>query len=201
VAAAMRETTMGLLLISAVLSALVGCDHKSEKKTTADSTEHSRQDMLIGYDLLAYTLSEESRLSTLNLFKNLTFKSPNKAIENMMQTLSDASKRRASELTKLRRLAPDVTDKPTEESPIGDAITAVSKDIGKSEMMSRDGGFDIRFILLQAQATRMVTAIATATARFDPNRERKVWLKKVAAEYEGYRDEIVKYAGGNRDEQ
>ena len=121
---------------------------------------------------------------------------PNDAIGKLMKTLSDASKRRAAELSKLRHRAPDVSDKPTIESPIGDAITDVAKEFGQAEMLSRAGGFDVRFVLVQAQATRMVAAVATATTRFDPNPERKAWLRSLAREYEGYRGDLIKYLGG-----
>ncbi len=184
--------TLGLH-IGAVLLALVGCDRQPAEEAKPESTAPVREELLIGYGLLADTLSDESHLGTLDLFKKLTFNAPNDAIAKMMQTLSDASTRRADELSKLRHLAPDVSDKPTEASPIGDAITAVAKEFGKSEMLSRNGGFDVRFVLLQAQATRMVAAMATATARFDPNSERKKWLKSLANEYEGYRSDLIKY--------
>jgi len=181
------------LSIGTLLLALVGCDGPPAEEARHKSTAPVREDLLIGYGLLADTLSDESRLGTLDFFKTLTLDAPNDAIAKMMQTLSDASTRRADELSKLRHLAPDVSDKPTESSPIGDAITAVAKEFGKSEMLSRNGGFDVRFVLLQAQATRMVAAMATATARFDPNPERKKWLKSLANEYEGYRSDLIKY--------
>ncbi|MFZ1863223.1 MAG: hypothetical protein WAU39_03285 [Polyangiales bacterium] len=184
--------TLGLR-IGAVLLALVGCDRQPAEEATSESTAPVREDLLIGYGLLADTLSDESHLGTLDLFKTLTLNAPNDAIAKMMQTLSEASTRRAAELSKLRHLAPDVSDEPTQASPIGDAITAVAKEFGKSEMLSRSGGFDVRFVLLQAQATRMVAAMATATARFDPNPKRKKWLKSLANEYEGYRGDLIKY--------
>jgi hypothetical protein len=187
------------LLIGAVLLALVGCVPRPTEEATAASNAQVRQDLLIGYSLLADTLSDESRLGTLDLFKTLTLDAPNDAVTRIMQTLSDASKRRASELSRLRHLAPDVSDKPTNESPIGDAINEVAEEFGKAEMLSRSGGFDVRFVVLQAQATRMVAAMATATARFDPNPERKAWLKSLATEYEGYRGDLIKYLGGQGD--
>jgi hypothetical protein len=119
----------------------------------------------------------------------------------MMKTLSEASKRRSEELPKLRHLQPSVTGKPTDDSLIGDAINAIAKDFGKDEMMSRAGGFDVRFVLIQAQATRMVAAMAKATARFDPNPERKAWLQRLAREYEGYRGDLIAYLGGAPAEQ
>jgi hypothetical protein len=171
----------------------IGCNPQPKVNTEATPDAVPPLDLLIGYDLLASTLSDESSLGALELFKTLTFKGPNDEIEKMMNTLSDASKRNADELAKLRRLSPNVAGELEKRSAIGDSITAVAKDIGKSEMTSRSGGFDIRFVLLQAQATRMVAAIATATADIEPNQERKDWLKRLADEYEGYRSEIVKY--------
>jgi len=121
---------------------------------------------------------------------------PNDEIGKLMTTLSDASEKRGAELAQLRKQAPRVTAEPAEDSPIGDAINEIAKDFGKSEMMSRKGGFDVRFVLVQAQATRMVAAMAKATARFDPNPERKAWLKKLAGEYEGYRADLIRYLDG-----
>jgi hypothetical protein len=183
------------------LLVLVGCGQPAVAEAGANPKGYARQDVLIGYDLLADTLSDESGLGTLDLFKTLTLVGPNDAIGKMMKTLGEASKRRASELSRLRRLAPDVSDRPAARSPIGDAITAVAKDIGSSEMTSRSGGFDLRFVLLQAQATRMVSAMATAIARFDPNRERKTWLRSLAAEYEGHRAGMFKYLEKKGDAQ
>lgn len=187
------------LFAGALLWPLASC-HRRPAPTASDATagvsEQTREDLLIGYTLLADTLAEESRLGTLDFFKTLMFDAPNDAIGKIMKTLSDTSKQRASELSKLRRLAPDVSQKPTKDSPIGEAITAVAKEFGKSEMLSRSGGFDVRFVLVQAQATRMVAAMATATARFDPNAERKTWLRHLAAEYERYRGDLIQYLGG-----
>ncbi len=181
------------LAVAAGLLALLGCAEPLAGTASPKLAGPVQQDLLVGYDLLADTLADESRLGTLDLFKTLTLNAPNDAVAKLMHTLSDASKRRASELTRLRRLSPDVSAKPATASPIGDAITDVAKEFGKSEMLSRSGGFDVRFVLLQAQATRMVAAMATATARFDPNAERKAWLLSLAAEYEGYRRDLIRY--------
>ena len=75
----------------------------------------------------------------------------------------------------------------------------MAKDAGKEEMLG-DSDFDLRFMLLQAQATRMVSAMALAIAEYEPNAERKKWLGEVSREYEGYRDDIIeatlKYMSG-----
>jgi len=61
----------------------------------------------------------------------------------------------------------------------------------RGEMIEIGGSFGVRFVFLQAQATRMVYAIATAGAEIEPNERRAEWLRRLAAEYEGYRDELV----------
>ncbi len=187
----------GVLLL-AMLMILGGCGRRPGTEITAESTAHPHQDLLIGYSMLADALSNVSNLNSLRLFKILTLKGPNDAIDKMMKTLSEASKGHGAELLNLRRLAPDVSDKPAVATPIGDAISAVAIEFGKSEMLSRTDGFDIRFLLLQAQSTRMIAAMAMGTARFEPNPLRKEWLKNLADEYEGYRNEMIKYLGGRK---
>ncbi|HSN80953.1 MAG TPA: hypothetical protein VLS88_00120, partial [Polyangiales bacterium] len=71
--------TLGLR-IGAVLLALAGCDRQPAEEATSESTAPVREDLLIGYGLLADTLSDESRLRTLDLFKTITFDAPNDAI-------------------------------------------------------------------------------------------------------------------------
>jgi hypothetical protein len=194
-----RTRAAPLALLAAVALAWGGC-HQLPVAANGLSAER-QQDLLIGYGLLADTLSDESRLGSLDTFKTLTLNAPNDAIAKHMKTLSDASERRAAQLSKLRKREPSVSAKPAQESAIGDAITDVAKEFGKSEMLSRKGGFDVRFVLVQAQATRMVAAMAKATARFDPNPERKAWLKELAAEYEGYRGDLIRYIGEPQPEQ
>jgi len=181
-----------------VLAALVpafcgaGCDRFTEPSQPSAASVSSQEDLLIGYEILSDTLSDESQLGLLNLFKTLTFSGPVAEVDEILKTVRDASKKHSKELEKLRKLAPDVSAAPAANSPIGDAITAVAKEIGTDEMIHKRGGeFNVRFILLQAQATRMVAAIATAIAKFDPNAERQAWLESVATEYEAYRDEMI----------
>ena len=181
-----------------------GCDRLPTSEPAPPATS-AHEDLLMGYELLSDTLSDESRLGGLKLLKTVTFSGPVEEVGEAMDTLAEASKRRKNELDELRKLAPDVTAEPATRSPIGDAITAVAKDIGTDEMLDGEGSFSLRFVVLQAQATRMVSAMASAIAEHEPNADRQKWLRAVATEYEGYRDElidvIVKYIQGKGDAQ
>ena len=180
-------------LIGVMPLVLGGCGAASTRPPPCASPAPQHQDLLTGYELLASTLADESRLGTLDLFKKVTLNAPPEDADSMMKVLSESAKRRGAELEKLRHAAPDVSVKPAAESPVGNAITAIAKDIGKHEMMSRSGRFDVRFVVLQAQATRMVSAMASAIEQYDPNPERKAWLKSLSAEYETYRSGMMKH--------
>jgi hypothetical protein len=179
-----------VLVAACALLAGAGCDRLQTSEPKPPGTS-AHEDLLMGYGILADTLSDESHLRALKLLKKVTFRGPVEEVGKAMDVLAKASKQRKNELEDLRKLAPDVTGEPATHSPIGDAITAVAKDVGTHEMLDRDGAFNLRFMLLQAQATRMVSAIATAIAEHEPNAERKKWLGAVASEYEGYRNQIV----------
>ena len=73
---------------------------------------------------------------------------------------------------------------------IGAAIARTAKEAGTDEMLSGES-FGIRFVLLQAQATRMVAAISEAAAGMETLSKRRAWLTSVAAEYEGFREELI----------
>ncbi len=157
----------------------------------AETETRTQENLEVGYSLLESSLRDESQLKWLLLMRKLTLNKPPAEIASIMERISETSKRRAAEISKLRRLKPDVSREP-DPSPVGDAIQASAKAVGMHEMVFPDGAFNIRFLFLQAQATRMIAVIAVETAGLDPNEERSKWLRKLAKEFEGLRDELVK---------
>jgi hypothetical protein len=157
----------------------------------ADSSTTVDQGLLTAYVLLEDTLSQESTLGALGFFKKITFSEPVPEIDEIMSRLSDVSSERLDELESLRALSPDVSGGPDNMDPIGEAITSNATGAVMDEMLDWDGSFGIRFIFLQAQATRMIGAIALAAAELEPNQRRKKWLTDLAEEYEAIRDELV----------
>jgi len=159
---------------------------QAESEVSADTEEN----LLVGYSLLDQSLSGEGMLKWLLLLRKATFQAPAKATQDLLTKISETSAKRNEELKKLRELVPVVTAKPP-PSPIGDAIQQAASDAGEHEMLFPDGQFDIRFLFLQAQATRMISVIAEQTAKIEPNEKRKNWLEQVGREYEGFRDQLV----------
>ena len=156
----------------------------------ARAETRTQKNLEVGYSLLESSLGDESQLKWLLLMRKLTLHKPPAEIASIMERISQTSKSRAAEISKLRKLEPDVSAEPS-SSPVGDAIQASAKAVGMHEMVFPDGAFNIRFLFLQAQATRMIAVIAAETAKLDPNEERSKWLRKLSKEYEGLRDELV----------
>ena len=155
------------------------------------ATSSTDQDLLTAYQLLEDTLREESRLGLLGVLKKITFRRPVPEIEDIMKRLSKTSKQRLEELEELRVLSPDVSAEPDSNHEIVSSITSYATTAGRGEMVEIGGSFGVRFVLLQAQATRMVYPISTAGAEIEPNQRRAQWLTTLAAENEGYRDDLV----------
>ncbi|GEM_PF-3245720 len=187
-----RLSHLGLSL--ALAFAVSGCP-VSEKESTpsqnsAAATEVD-QGLLTAYVILEDTLSQEAKLGALGFLKKITFSRPVPEVDEIMYRLSDISERRLDELEELRNLAPDASASPDFMDPIGAAITSNATDAGMDEMLDPDGSFGIRFVFLQAQATRMISAIALAAAEIDPNERRRKWLTDLSAEFESLREELV----------
>ena len=162
----------------------------SAPTSRAETRATARRDLLIAYDILANTLSDEAKLKWLGILKRITFSRTVPEVEDLMKRISESAGRRADELEELRKLPPDVSMKPEGTDAIGDAITSVATEAGTSELLGGDS-FGLRFVVLQGQATRMVSAIATAAAQVETQPRRKAWLESLASEYEGLREELL----------
>jgi hypothetical protein len=175
---------VGALLAAVLL--LISPMSVARAETSPELTEQLR----IGYSLLQSTLSAESHLKYLGWLRDVEFQSPSPEVGELLKAISEVSVKRAAELPDLRKLSPVATGEPP-PSPIGDAIQAAAQSAGTREMLFPDGQFAMRFVFLQAQATRMATVIAQQTAKLDPNPRRSAWLKEVAKEFADLRERLV----------
>ena len=149
---------------------MLGCANRPG--SSADSTTLSAQDrqsLLLAVSLLEDTLGGEAELKWLLLVKKLTLQGPGKEVEQIMVRIQRASEKRKSELQSLRKLDPPIMGEPP-PSPMGDAIQSAAEEAGTEEMIFSKGVFNIRFLFLQAQATRMISVVAAQAAWVDPNR-------------------------------
>ena len=177
-----------------VLSLIVLTVSAGESQASPDAlSDADKRSLEIAFSLLGNSLDAESELNWLIIFKKLTFQGPEKQVEVVMKKIQGAAEARSKELDALRKLAPSVTGAPP-PSPMGDAIEAAAQEAGTEELLFASGVFNIRFLFLQAQATRMISVVAEQAAIVDPNEKRSQWLSDLSDQFEGYRDDLVEIA-------
>jgi len=179
------------LLLALTVLACPSAEKESASSQRPTASTGVDQGLLTAYVLLEDTLAQEAKLGALGFLKKITFSRPVPEVDEIMNQLSEVSKKLLDELEELRKLAPDASAAPDYMDPIGEAITSNATDAGMDEMLDRNGSFGIRFVFLQAQATRMVSAIALAAAEIEPNERRKKWLIELSSQFESIRDELV----------
>jgi hypothetical protein len=184
-----------VLIVVTVAIPIAGCAHRPSRACASERPAPHLQDLVMGYSLLQHTLDDEAKLDQLALLKKLMLSSPNDRITSLMRQIADDAEVSTDELAELRLRSPDVTGNPATKSAVGEDVQAIAKHMAEDEVISRASGFDIRFVMMQAQATRMVSATAQALAKHDQNLARQKWLGKLSKKYEGFRAELITYAG------
>ena len=165
-----------------------------------NSSEHDQ--LLIGYKLLHHTLKKESQLKYLHLLRDATFRGPKGSLKFIMTTVHQTSKTRFHELEDLFvDESPKILLKDTPKSAMSKSIQenvekSSTKELVPLPFSSSSSSlprlqWGLRFIFVQAQATRMVVALATSLSKFEANKERKQWLYELADEFEGIRETLV----------
>jgi hypothetical protein len=170
-----------------------------------NSNDEQHRELLVGYKILNHTLKKESQLKYLHWLRDVTFRGPKGSLKSILTTVYTTSQKRSNELeTTLFGLFPVVAIDETPNSAMGDSI---QDDVEKSSTMelvplpslsssssskkTSSAEWGVRFVFIQAQATRMVVALATSLRKFEQNEERKQWLTELADEYEAIRESLV----------
>lgn len=165
-----------------------------------NSSEHNQ--LLIGYKLLHHTLKKESQLKYLHLLRDATFRGPKGSLKSILTTVHQTSKTRFHELEQLFvDESPKILLKDTPKSVMSNSIQEQVEKSSTKELVPLPfssstsplphAQWGLRFVFIQAQATRMVVALATSLSKFEANAERKQWLRKVANEFEDIRETLV----------
>jgi hypothetical protein len=176
------------VILSYVLVAIL----LAKDETLVGRCHDDHGDLLIGHQILHHTLGKESQLKFLGWVRQATFRGPSGDLERLLTRIHQTSARRGQELERLWKLDPPINLAEAPISKIGDAIQDSAENRGTVEMIKPHGDtWNVRFYFLQAQATRMVAAIAFSAASMDPNVERRNFLQQLSKEYEDLRNELV----------
>jgi len=180
---------------------------KNNIKKNTKNNDEQHGELLVGYKILHHTLKKESQLKYLHWLRDATFRGPKGSLKTLLTTIYTTSQTRTNELENtLFGLFPVVALNETPKSAMGDSIqddveksstaelvpipslsSSSSSNTNKTPYLE----WGVRFVFIQAQATRMVVALAMSLKKFEQNEERKQWLTELADEYEAIRESLV----------
>lgn len=175
-------------------------------ETNDDNDDIMHKELLIGYKILHHTLYKESQLKYLHWLRGVTFRGPKGSLKTIMTDIYETSQKRVHELDRrLFKEQPAIRIREAPVSAIGDSIQNDVEASSTAELVPLRSLFTssksssalslsewgIRFLLIQAQATRMVVGLSTSLRKLEQNTARKEWLTKLAAEYEAIREDLV----------
>jgi hypothetical protein len=180
---------------------------KNSSPTTSNSAknnnDHEHEELLVGYKILHVTLKKESQLKFLHWLRDATFRGPKGSLKTVLEAIYQTSEARFNELEALfRDHEPKILLKDAPSSSMGDSIQDDVEKASQGELVPLPGSsrtskapphlqWGVRFVFIQAQATRMVVSLATSLGRFERNESRKEWLAKLALEFEAIRERLV----------
>lgn len=202
---------------------------KENQAKTGPLNDETMEDLLVGYKILHDTLRKESQLKYLHWLRDATFNGPKGSLKTIMTRIYTTSQKLSGELEDLwEEYQPRILIEQAPVSPMGDSIQADVEKSSTSELVplpslplllftastasssaasssSSDSDLQrlqwgIRFVFIQAQATRMVVALSTSLKKFETNQQRKQWLTELAKEFESIRESLVEYVLRNLDE-
>jgi len=165
--------------------------------------ESSNQELLVGYKMLHHTLKKEAQLKYLHWLREATFRGPKGSLKSVMTTIYKTSKSRKGELEALwKEYEPIIL---LQDAPYSAMSDSIQDDVEKASLgelirlpsIKKKGvprlEWGVRFMFIQAQATRIIVALSTSLKKLEENEERKQWLTNLADEYEGIRESVVDF--------
>ncbi len=191
----------GINAVASVPQAPTECPVVEVSSPTIAEVEHN--ELLVGYKILHHTLKKESQLKFLHWLRDATFRGPKGSLKSALTTVYKTSTTRFKELEHLFvDESPIIRLKDAPKSAIGDSIQDDVEKTSTGELVPLPFSssspssvphlqWGVRFVLIQAQATRMVVALSTSLMKFETNPGRKQWLTQLADEFEGIRETLV----------
>lgn len=195
--------------IPSVLNAL-GVDNENDNiqsSTAAASKELSDTDhneLLMGYDLLTDIFTAQSQLWLVPILRKLARGTPlvieiSDLIHKLVKSGKYHKKQLLSKKNGLRNLQPNVSRHFIDTNP-----NKLMDEMGKnivwnimSDLSTRGEEFNLHFALVHMASFRIISSISIGLLEFEPNEQRRNWLKNVAGEYKelrrGLKDNIVEY--------
>ena len=199
------------LSISTATTAADKNDDGNTQPLTMLLSSDSRNELLMGYDLLSNIFTAQSNLWLVPILRKLSPGATPLVSEttDLIQTLVKSGSKHKKELATnilikngkgIRYLSPNVAQHYKDPNPPNKMFNAIGKYVAwniMQDLTSRGDEFDLHFALVHMASFRVVYSVALGLLEFETNNVRRVWLQDVADEYSmlrmKLRDSIMEY--------
>mmetsp|Transcript_28538 Transcript_28538/g.60830 ORF Transcript_28538/g.60830 Transcript_28538/m.60830 type:complete len:242 (-) Transcript_28538:276-1001(-) len=167
----------------------------AEQQPPTILSENSRNELLMGYDLLTDIFNGQSKLWLVPILRRLSRGTPLlEETTDVIQKLVDSGSKRKEELgNTLRNLPPNVSQKFIDPLPPNRLVESIGKHVAwnvMQDLSTRGDDFNLNFALVQMSSARFVYSVALGLLEVESNTARRQWLKDVAKEYSSLRTEV-----------
>jgi hypothetical protein len=173
-----------------LLPVLAGCDAVCERCQPVSANGLPRDS---GYAVLEKLLGDEAHLDTLRIVKSaVTFTRASDPTVDLIDDIATVSARGLDDLDRLVTLHPVITPEISREERLGSDILDALRVVTAWELLSASGDdFELRLVLSQVQALRLISQLLEELRELDPNPDRQAWLANLASDYEDLYDRAV----------
>jgi hypothetical protein len=152
---------------------------------------NTSQNIVAGYSALKLFLEDEQYLTVIRRTKMLiTFSGISEKSVALIDNIANTSEQSLTELEKLSGLKPSFAFKEFSDDVIAKATLDALRMTTAKEFLFQSENFEKNLLLSQLKVLQVISHLAEQLANQENNKQRKIWLTKLAKKYETYYQQI-----------
>ncbi len=179
---ALPACTGSRLLVIVLSMLLAACGQPHEHAVPVQGQVPARD---AGYSVLRKMLGDEQHLKTLRVAKSVvTLNNVSDPTRRLIDDIAAASSTGLDRLDGIAALKPRISFDSSCSSMLDRAmLDPMRLSTAKDLLMASGDEFEIRLVVSQVQALRMISELAGELRDLDPNVQRQVWLQELSGQY------------------
>jgi hypothetical protein len=152
---------------------------------------NTSQNIVAGYSALKLFLEDEQYLTVIRRTKMvITFSGISEKSVALIDNIANTSEQSLTELEKLSGLKPSFAFKEFSDDVIAKATLDALRMTTAKEFLFQSENFEKNLLLSQLKVLQVISHLAEQLANQENNKQRKIWLTKLAKKYETYYQQI-----------
>lgn len=152
---------------------------------------NTSKNITAGYSALKLFLEDEQYLTIIRRTKMvITFSGISKKSVTLIDNIANTSEKSLTDLERLSRVKPGFVFKEFSDEMIAKATLDAMRITTAKEFLLQSEDFEKNLLISQLKVLRVISHLAEQIAEKENNQQRKVWLTKLAKQYETYYQQV-----------